>query len=57
MKNPFKNLFSVLQIAKILKISKVAVLKQIKKNKLVAKKVGETYVIYYDKYEKNNLKK
>jgi excisionase family DNA binding protein len=46
MKDYFKNLISVPEMAKILKISREAVLKQINKGKLIAKKVGRNYVIY-----------
>ncbi len=46
MKN--KNLFSTLEVAKILGISRIAVFMKIKSGEIKAKKIGRNYVISHD---------
>ena len=51
MKNYFKDLKSVSEVAKILGVSRQAVLKQINNDKLIAKKIGKSYIIYFERSE------
>jgi len=49
MKNYFKDLKSVSEVAKILRISRQAILKQINNGRLIAKKIGKGYIIYFER--------